>query len=119
MSALPFCTRRPGNHGYVLAGITKKMAALIVFVRRFLVQKSNSYEDLVVEITNHYPNLRSCSLRSVKRYCSYNGIKKRMTVPDETLDIAVQGAISEVRLCSKSKMNVVVLKYFHFVVESI
>ena len=63
-----------------------------VFVRRFLIEENNSYEDLAV-IKNRYPNLRGCSLRSVKRFCSYHGIKKRISVANETVDIAVQGAI--------------------------
>ena len=67
-----------------------------VFVRRFLMEENNSYEDLLVVIKNRYPNLRSCSLRSIKRFCSYHDIKKRMSVADGTVDIAVQGAISEV-----------------------
>ena len=73
-----------------------------VFVRRFLVGENNSYEDLLVVIKNRYPNLRGCSLSSVKRFCSYHGIKKRMSVADGAVNIAVQGAISEVRLSSKS-----------------
>ena len=47
-----------------------------VFVRRFLMKENNSYEDLPVVIKNRYPNLRVCSLRTVKRFCSYHGIKK-------------------------------------------
>lgn len=95
----------------VLAGNRNKMAALEntldeVFVRRFLIEENNSYEvyeDLLVVMSkNRYPNLRGCSLRSVKRFCTNHGIKKRMSVADGTVDIAVQGAISEVRLCSKS-----------------
>ena len=70
-----------------------------VFVHRFLVEENNSYEDLLVVIKHRYPNLRVCSLQSVKRICSYHGVKKRMSVADGTVDIAVQGAISEVRLC--------------------
>ena len=78
-----------------------KMAAMEnileeVFVRRFLMEENNSYEDLFVVIKNHYPNLRVCSLRTVKRFCSCHGIKnlnKRMSVADGTVDIAVQGAI--------------------------
>jgi hypothetical protein len=38
-----------------------------VFVRRFLIEENNSYEDLLEVIKNYYPNLRGCSLRSVKR----------------------------------------------------
>ena len=64
-----------------------------VFVRRFLMEENNSYEDLLVVINNRYPNLRVCSLRTVKRVCSYHGIKKRMSVGDGTVDIAAQGAI--------------------------
>ena len=66
------------------------------------MEEDDSYEDLLVVIKNRYPNPRGCSLRSVKRFCCYHGIKKRMSVADGTVDIAVQAAISEVRLCSKS-----------------
>jgi len=72
----------------------KKLAAL-----ENILDENNSYEDVLVVIKNHYPNLRGCTLRSVKRFCSYHGIRKRISVADETVDIAVQGAISGVR-CS-------------------
>ena len=62
-----------------------------------LTEENNSYEDLLAVIKKRYPNLRDFSLRSVKRFCSYHGIKKRISVANETVDIAVQGAISEVR----------------------
>ena len=83
------------------AGKINKMAAMEnifeeVFVRRFLMEENISYEDLLMVIKNRYPNLRVCSLRTVKRFCSYHGIKKlnkRMSVADGTVDIAVQGAI--------------------------
>ena len=68
-----------------------------IFVRRFLIEENNSYEDLLAVIKNRYPNLRGFSLRSVKRFRSYHGIKKRISFANETVDIAVQGAISEVR----------------------
>jgi len=68
---------------------------------RKAIEENNSYEDLLAVVKNHYPNLRGCSLRSVKRFCSYHGIKKRISVANETVNIAVQGAISEVR-CPKS-----------------
>ena len=85
----------------VLAGNRNKMAALEntldeVFVRRFLIEENNSYEvyeELLVVIKNRYPNLRGCSPRSVKRFCTNHGIKKRMSVQDGRVDIAVQGAI--------------------------
>ena len=69
------------------------------FVRCFLTQQKHTYEDLVVEINNRYPNLKGCSLRSVKRFCSHYGIRKRMPVCDEALDTSVQTAVSEVRGC--------------------
>ena len=37
------------------------------FVRRFLVEQKHTYEELVSEIKARYPNLKGCSLRSVKR----------------------------------------------------
>ena len=91
----------------VLARKRNKMAALEnildeVFVRRFLMEENNSYEDPLVVIKNRYPNLRGCSLRSIKWFCSYHSIKKKMPVSDGTVDIAVQGAITEVNLCCKS-----------------
>ena len=90
--------------GDVVVGIMNKLAALEnildeIFVYRFIIEENNSCEDVLVVIKNHYPNLRDCTLRSVKRLCSYHGIRKRISVADETVDIAVQGAISEVR-CS-------------------
>jgi len=93
----------------VLAGNRNKMAALeniLDEVRRFLIEENNSYEvyeDLLVVIKNRYPNLRGCSLRSVKRFCTNHGIKKRMSVADGTVDIAIQGAISEVRSIIKMR----------------
>ena len=88
----------------VLAGIPNSNAALEGvldedFVRCFLTQQKHTYEDLVVEINNRYPNLKGCSLRSVKRFCSHHGIRKRMPVCDEALDTAVRTAVSEVRGC--------------------
>ena len=90
-----------------MAGKINKMAAMEnileeVFVSRFLMEENNSDRDLLVVIKNRYPNLRVCSLQTVKKVCSYHGFKKRMSVADGTVDIAVQGAISEVKLCSKS-----------------
>ena len=71
------------------------MAALR-FVERFLIEENNSYEDLVKEIKNQFPGVRGCSLRSVKRFCSQHGIKKPVSVSDNTLDLVVRSAISEV-----------------------
>ena len=68
-----------------------------VFVRRFFMEENNSYRDLLVVIKKRYPNLRGCSLRTVRKVCSYHGIKKRMPVADGTVDIAVLGEISEVK----------------------
>ena len=69
------------------AGKINKMAAMEnileeVFVRRFLIEENNSYEDLLVVIKNRYPNLRVCSLRTVKRFCSYHGrVRTRLESP--------------------------------------
>ena len=38
------------------------------FVRRFLIEEYNSYEDLHEIIKNRYPNLRGGSLRSLKGF---------------------------------------------------
>jgi len=65
------------------------------FVERFLIEENNSYEDLVKEIKSQFPDVRGCSLRSVKRFCSQHGIKKQVSVSDNTLDLVVQSAISE------------------------
>ena len=67
-----------------------------VFVLHLLMEENNSYEDLLMVIKNRYPNLRGCSLRSIKRFCSYHCVKKRMSVVNGTVEIAVQGAKSEV-----------------------
>ena len=73
-----------------------KRSLSAVFLWRKIIGP-NSYEDLLVVIKNRYSNLRVCSLRTVKRFCSYHGIKKRMSVADGTVDIAVLGEISEVK----------------------
>ena len=55
------------------------------FVRRFLIEQKHIYEELVSEIKARYPNLKGCSLRSVKRFCNHQGIRKRMPVSCEAL----------------------------------
>ena len=45
------------------------------FVRRFLIEKKHTYEELVIEIKARYLNLKGCSLRSVKRFCDHHGIR--------------------------------------------
>ena len=94
----------------VLVRKRNKMAALEnildeAFVCRFLMEENNSYEDLLV-LSNQEPLPKSIGLQyglqSIGRICSYHDIKKRTPVADGTVDIAVQGAISEVRLCCKS-----------------
>ena len=66
------------------------------FVERFLIEENNSCEDLVKEIKNQFPGVRGCSLRSMKRFCSQHGIKKEVSVSDNTLDLVVRSAFSEV-----------------------
>ena len=77
-----------------------------LFVRWFLIEQKHTHEDLVVEIKNRYPNLKGCSVRSVKRFCDHHGIRKRMPVSDGALDTAVRAAVSEVRMCSKFRITV-------------
>ena len=38
------------------------------FVRRFLIAQKHIYEELVTEIKARYPNLKGCSLQSVKGF---------------------------------------------------
>ena len=52
-------------------------------------------------IKNRYPNLRGCSLRSIKRFCSYHGIKKRMSVADGAVDINACTLVPSVFLRSR------------------
>ena len=66
------------------------------FVERFLIDENNSYEDLVKESKNQFPGVRGCSLQNVKRFCSEHGIKKQVSESDNTLDLVVGSAISEV-----------------------
>ena len=56
------------------------------FVRRFLIERKYTYEKLVTEIKARYPNLKGSSLRSVKRFCNHQVIRKRMPVSDEALN---------------------------------
>ena len=53
------------------------------FVRRFLLEQEHTYEELVAEIKARYPNLKGCSLRSVKMFCYHQGMRKRMPASDE------------------------------------
>ena len=53
------------------------------FVRRFLIAQKHTYEELVTEIKARYPNLKGCSLQSVKRFCNHQRIRKRMPISDE------------------------------------
>ena len=57
------------------------------FVRQFLIEQKHTYEELVTEFKARHPNLKGCSLRSVKRFCNHQGIKKRMPVLDEALSL--------------------------------
>ena len=57
------------------------------FVQRFLIEQKHTYEELVTEFKARHPNLKGCSLRSVKRFCNHQGIKKRMPVLDEALSL--------------------------------
>ena len=105
--ALPVGNKKPETRDDVLARKKKTRwlpwkISLMLFVCRFLMEENNSYEDPLVVIKNRYPNLRGCSLRSIKRFCSYHSIKKKMPVSDGTVDIAIEGAITEVKLCCKS-----------------
>lgn len=71
----------------------------------FLLRKIIADADLLVVIKNRYLNLRSCTLRSVKKFWQLSyGIKKRMSPADGTVDIAVQYKLSyrNVRLFTKS-----------------
>ena len=55
------------------------------FVCRFLIEQKHTYEKLVIKIKARYPNLKGCSLRSIKRFCNHQGIMKRMPVSDKVL----------------------------------
>ena len=95
MKAFPVSNKKPGNQWNRKRN---KMAALEnildeVFVPHLLMEENNSYEDLLMVIKNRYPNLRACGLRSIKRFCSYHGVNKRMSVADGTVDIAVEGRL--------------------------
>ena len=41
------------------------------FVRRFLMKQKHTYEELVTKIKTRYPNLKGCTLGSVKRLCNH------------------------------------------------
>ena len=58
------------------------------FVQRFLIEQEHTYEELVTEFKARHPNLKGCSLRSVKILCNDQGIKKRMPVLDEALKLS-------------------------------
>ena len=66
------------------------------FVHFLLVKKNLSYGEILEEMKSHFPDCKGCSLRSLKRFWSQHGIKKQMPISDETIDVAVRSAISEV-----------------------
>ena len=55
------------------------------FFRRFIIEQKCTYEELITEIKARYPNLKACSLRSIKRFCNHQGMRKRMPVSDNVL----------------------------------
>ena len=55
------------------------------FVRRFLIAQKHTYEEFVTEIKARCPNLKGCSLQSVKRFCNHQRIRKRMPISAEAL----------------------------------
>ncbi|XP_028413701.1 uncharacterized protein LOC114536555 [Dendronephthya gigantea] len=66
------------------------------FIRSFLSQKEKTLEDLSDALIAAYPEQRGFSVRSIKRFCKENGIRKRGIISDEHLDDAVKNAVSEV-----------------------
>ena len=67
-----------------------------LFIRSFLSQREKSLEDLSDALMVAYPEQRGFSVRSIKRFCEDNGIRKRGIVSDERFDDAVKIALSEV-----------------------
>ena len=59
------------------------------FVRRFLIEQKHTYEELFTEINARYQNPKGCSLRSVKRFCNHQEIRKRMPVSDDRISAAL------------------------------
>ena len=66
------------------------------FIREFLGKKESTFEELSEYLQATYPGVRGFSCRSIKRFCSERGIKRRGMVCDEGLDNAVGLAVSEV-----------------------
>ena len=82
------------------------------FIRSFLSQRENTLEDLSDALMAAYPEQRGFSVRSIKRFCKDNGIRKRGLVSDERLDDAVKIAVSEVHfhLFEKDIQEIVLFK---------
>ena len=60
------------------------------FVRFLVADKNLSYSEILEEILSRFPDIKGCSLRSLKRFCSQHRIKKQMSVSDEAIDVAVR-----------------------------
>ena len=68
----------------------------VEFVRTLLQEENRTLEEVAVILQQRFPGIRGYNLRSLKRFCQENNIRKRNNVSDVDLDAAVTNAIGEV-----------------------
>lgn len=69
---------------------------------RKVVIERKTYDEISRELQYCYPTLRGISARSVRRYCSINGIQRTSRMGDHELDRVVATSISKVRIINPS-----------------
>ena len=69
---------------------------------RKVVIERKTYDEISRELQCCYPTLRGISARSVRRYCSINGIQRTSRMGDHELHRVVATSISKVRIINPS-----------------
>ena len=64
---------------------------------RKVVSERKAYDQISRELQHCYPSVRGISARSVRRYCSINGIKRTSRMADHEIERVVATNIAEVR----------------------
>ena len=64
---------------------------------RKVVSERKAYNQISRELQHCYPSVRGISARSVRRYCSINGIKRTSRIADHEIERVVATNIAKVR----------------------
>ena len=105
-----------------IALYTFKMAALADHVSveavRELVQ-NHTLDEVSDILQTEFPNQRSFSVKSIKRFCQAHGIAKRKLVTDDELDRIVESSVRQVNVCTILIFVVVVFFIFWYASKAI